>query len=260
MDTEVTTGEEVAVDAGQETTGIEVVAADVQQGAAPDAGETQEVESDEVHGLKAAAAAERQKRQALEAQVSALTQAQVQQQVQQPAQRSPQEDASMYAQAAQHLGLGYGEDVYHTSVEQAQIHALVRQHDMKQAQDQQFIAATPDYADVIGQKNQFGQMVYAQPLINFLSRNPNLQQQVANNPQLAYQLASSDPEYIAQKNAALTAKQTAAATAVVQKTVNKGKVSISAAPGGGAIDKMSQMRDMSNDELTAKIADLKSRA
>jgi len=258
--TEATTGVEQAA-AAEQTTGNEANAADVQQVATPDAGETQEVvESEEVQGLKAAAAAERQKRQGLEAQLAVMQQAQMQQQSQ-PVQQTSAQAKNAFQQVQEQLG--YGDAEYLTAAQTAEIAGELdnmRSVQQQQVQQQQFIAQTPDYGEVVGKTNTFGQFVPAPPLENVLRNNPGLLQSVANNPQLAYQLASTDPDYVASKQKANTVQQAATAAVVVQKQVNAGKVSISAAPGGGAIDKSAHLIKMSDEEFEVYNQNLMDRA
>lgn len=251
---EVKTGEEVVAAAAEQTnTGIEAEAVDGQQTATPDAGETQEVvETDEVHGLKAAAAAERQKRQAAEAQVAALTQQQTQaaQAPQQAQQTATQTD--LYQRVLQHHGLQ--DEPYLTTEQTGQVMRTMDTVRQAEAAQQQFRSSTPDFADVVGYVTPQGAPVMSPHLQAFLSKNPHLQQAALSNEQVAYQLVSTDPDYLAAKAAAVAPVVPVVPTTV---PVNKGQVSISAAPGGGAIDKSAHYRGMTPAELQAKIAEAK---
>ena len=244
------TGTEQAGDADQDKAGNNDVAAGGQQSDTQDAAGNQ----DELAGLKAAAVAERAKRQAAEAEAQAAKiEAQTlrdqmaiasSQPVKQP------ERVGLYKAVAKQLGI----DPELASVdEQGMIFEGMLQVTSSQQSEQSFIASRPDYAEVVGVIGPRGQFQYAPPLIRALKENPALASALNNSPNkavLAYEIARKDPQYLAElADKAKSADTKAAEKAVVKIEAANKQLSVSAAKGGGQLDKAANIAAMSDEEF-----------
>lgn len=244
MDKE-TTGNEQAGDADQDT-GNNDAASGVQKSDTQDAAGNQEVE-----GLKAAAVAERTKRQAAEAEAQTLKdQIALQPQTQQAAQPVKQESLSQAV--AKQLGIDIE---YATPEEICQINEGVLQVTSSQQSEQSFINSHPDYADVVGVTLPNKVFQPAAPLSRALKANPVLANALQNSPNksiLAYEIASKDPQYVAElKEKAKPADTKAAELAEAKINAANQQLSVSAAKGGGNLDQAAAIRAMSDEEFEA---------
>lgn len=248
---ENTTGNEEDVgDAGRQKAGNNDAAADVQQGDTQDAAGNQ----DKIAGLKAAAVAEREKRQAAEAEAQAVRDqmaimtANAQQNQFQPQQQEQQ--ASLYQAVAKQLGI---DTEYATPVEQGAIFNGMMQVMSSQQSEQSFVNSHPDYAEVVGTPGPGGQFQYSPPLIRALKANPALANALQNSPNrvvLAYEIASKDPQYLAEQDEKAKSGDTKAAEKAEAKikAANQ-QLSVSAAKGGGNLDQAAAIAAMSDEEF-----------
>ena len=247
MAKEEQTGTEQAGDADQNT-GNNDAAADGQQGDTQDAAANQEAE-----GLKAAAVAERTKRQAVEAENQSLRdQLALQAQVSRTPQTQQEEQKSLYAAVAKQLGI---DPEYATAEEQGKIFDGMMQVTSSQQSEQSFVNSRPDYAEVVGVSGPGGQFQYAPPLLRALKSNPALANALKNSPNqavLAYEIASKDPQYLAEK--AEKAKDPviiAAEKAEAKIKAANQQLSVSNAKGGGQLDTAAAIAAMSDKEFAA---------
>lgn len=241
-------GTEQAGDADQQNTGNNDAAAGVQQGDTQDAAGNQ----DEVIGLKAAAVAEREKRQAAEAETQnlrdqiAITTANAQQATQ------PAKQIGLYQAVAKQLGV---DPEFATPEEQGQIFNGMLQVTSGQQSEQSFMNSHPDYANVVGVYGPGGQFQYAAPLLRALKVNPALTNALNNSPNkavLAYEIASKDPQYLADKAEAAKSDDTKAAEKAEAKiNAANQQLSVSAAKGGGQLDQVAAIAAMSDEEFAA---------
>ncbi len=238
-------GIEQAGDADQKT-GNNDVAAGVQQGDTQDAAGNQ----DEVAGLKAAAVAEREKRQVAEADVQNLKDQIALQPQAQPA-TQPEKQASLSQAVAKQLGI----DIEIATPEEiCQINEGVLQVMSGQQSEQSFMNSHPDYAEVVGVTLPNGQFQYAPPLSRELKANPALADALRSSPNkavLAYSIASKNPQYLTELAEKAKSDDTKAAEKAVVKidAANK-QLSISEAKGGGGqLDKAAQVAGMSDEEF-----------
>ena len=221
------TGTEESGGADQKT-GNNDAAAGVQQGDTQGAAGNQ----DEVEGLKAAAVAEREKRQAAESETQNLKD-QIALQAAQP-KIEPVKQASLSQAVAQQLGIDLE---IATPEEICRINEGVQQVISGQQSEQSFMHSHPDYAEVVGVNGPGGQFQYAPPLTRALKANPALASALQSSPNkavLAYEIASKDPQYLAEQTEKAKSDETKAAEKAVVKidAANK-QLSISDAKGGG---------------------------
>jgi len=245
MAKEDTGNEEDVGDAGQQDAGNNDVAADGQQDDTQDAAGNQ----DEVAGLKAAAVAEREKRQIAETDAQnlrdqmALTANVAQTQI--------AEQQTLYQAIAQKLGI---DPEIATPEEQGQIFDGMLQVQAGQQSEQSFVNSHPDYAEVVGMKmgNQFQ---YAPPLRRVLKANPalaNARQNSPNAAMLAYEIAKNDPQYLQEQiEKAKSPDQIAAEKAAAKIKAANQQLSVSAATGGGQLDQAAAVAAMSDEEFEA---------
>ena len=243
MDDLENTGEENANAAGSpgesDQTGV-------QSDSTPAAGENQEVE-----GLKAAAIAEREKRQAAEFEAQTLKDQMAVMNANPPPKAQQQ---TLYKGVAQRLGI---DPEYATPEEQGQILEGMMQVQMAQQANQSFILSKPDFGKVVGVALPNGQFTMAAPLSRILSKNPALAQALGANPdpRIAYQLASQDPVYLQEvADAAKTPEQKAAEQAAATIKAANQQRSISEAPGGGQTDASRAVSgvDLTDEEFEAR--------
>lgn len=253
---EIVTGEENSEAAAQETTGVEVPPEGVPPvETTPAAGGDQE---QSVEGLKAAAIAERTKRQAAESELEELRSAG---EFQAPV--VPQAQASLYAQVAKQLGY---DPEYLEPEQQGQVYEGMMHVMLGRQTENAFATNHPDYAQVVGVVRN-GVFLPAGPLKRVYKRNPAIKQAInslgnsVHTKMLAYELAISDPEYQAElKKAGMSAEQIRAAEAQAKINAANKPLSVSAAVGGGVLDKANQIRNESPEEFEARLEKVKSQA
>ncbi len=245
MDKEGQTGTEQAGDADQNT-GNNDATADVQQGDTQDAAANQEAE-----GLKAAAAAERKKRQDAEAEAQSLKDQLALANTQQSQPQTQQERAGLYAAVAKQFGI---DPEYATPEEQGKIFDGMLQVQSSQQAEQSFVNSRPDYAQVVGMNGPGGQFQYAPPLLRALKGNPALASALQSSPNkavLAYEIASKDPQYLAEQAEKAKSPDIAAAEKAEAKIkAANTQLSVSAAKGGGGtLDTAAAVAAMSDEEF-----------
>ena len=181
---------------------------------------------------------------------------------------------SSYERALNELGLQSEE--YLSTSQQVKVLNKAREYDevANQARQQQmnafvsqqtFITQHPDYYDVVGTVNPITrQFVMAEPLNNVIKKNPQLAIAIQSSPyamQLAYQLASQDPDYITSKaTKGLTPEQKASAAAAAAIKAAGSPLSIGVVPGGGTIDKITMIRNMTDDQFKVYLEQQKAKA
>ena len=174
-------------------------------------------------------------------------------------QQPQQQPQSISLQVMQELNID-PEDIL-TGAQQAQINDEVARRTtavtQSQNQVQNFITSKPDYAQVVGTLDPLtNQFIYAQPMLRVMQANPGITQALqgagSGAAQLAYQIASQDPAYMAQ-----VAKATADPVVVASEKANQvlhnanSMTSVSAVAGTGTIDKAAAIRAMSPGEFDA---------
>jgi len=232
-------------DAGQveDAGNSEGTASDKQSGSQDAAGQ-----EDAVAGLKAAATAERQKRQQIETEAAVLRE-----QLDRVSTAKPNQPTQ--ADLFKAMGIEVEDDDDYLTAGQMKkvLTGLVGQ--ITQAMTaQQTQSQLPDFKEIVGIQvgNTFQ---YAPPLKRALDNNPALAQILQSSPNaalLAYEIAKNDPEYLASKNQkGKSAEQIAAEKAEAKIAAANKKVSISAAKGGGQLDSIAAVKAMSDEELRA---------
>lgn len=201
---------------------------------------------DEVAGLKAAAIAEREKRQAAEADVQNLKD----QIALQPSQATPEKQVSLSQAVAKQLGIDIA---FATPEEICQINEGVLQVTSGQQSEQSFIISRPDYAEVVGITLPNGVFQPAAPLSRELKANPALADALRNSPNkavLAYSIASKNPQYLTELTEKAKSDDTKAAekAEVKIKAANK-QLSISDAKGGGQLDDAARRAAQTDEEF-----------
>lgn len=250
---QIETGKEAAGGAGQQQTGNSATA-DGQQNATQDAAGNQ---NDEVAGLKAAAQAERTKRQEAETKL-----AQTQQQMQilsantpQGQQQVTQQPASMFMQAAKQLG--YNPD-YLTPEETGHIMDTLLQYVVQHQQDAAFTTSHADFDEIVG-KVVNGIFQESPHLQKVFDTNPGLRQAFLNTgltpsiKLIAYQMVKNSPDYQATlKEAGMTEEQKKALEAETAIKAANAVASISSVQGGGNLDRAAQLAGMNDAEFKAE--------
>ena len=177
-----------------------------------------------------------------------------QQQAPPPATQQPE---SLTLTVMKELGLD-PEDIL-TGADQARVNDAVLSRMRASSQSENvvnnFVSSKPDYAQVVGHTDPItGQFVTAAPLQRIIANNPSitaaLQSAGPSASILAYELASKDPQYMAEVAKAAVPPVVAAseqAAAVIQNANTM--ASISAVAGQGAIDKAAAIRAMSDEEF-----------
>ena len=202
---------------------------------------------EEVEGLKAAAIAEREKRQAAETDVQNLRD-QIALQPQQTTQ--PQKQVSLSQAVAKQLGI----DIEIATPEEiCQINEGVMQVTSGQQSEQSFINSHPDYAEVVGVTLLNGVFQPAAPLSRELKANPALADALRSSPNkavLAYSIASKNSQYLTELAEKAKPDDTKAAEKAEAKikAANK-QLSISEAKGGGQLDQAAATAAMSDEEF-----------
>jgi hypothetical protein len=173
-------------------------------------------------------------------------------------QTQPQQE-NIFVQVAKEKG--YDPEGYLSYAEQSEINAEVMNRttaqNQVQMQTQAFISSKPDYAQVVGQNDPItGQFVAAGPLQRKINQNPAiataLQAAGPNAAVLAYELASTDQQYLAEKAKAQqppAVQQGQAAQDVLQQA--SGLTSVSAVSGTGAINKTDTIKGMNAEDFDA---------
>jgi len=245
-------GEENAEAAGLQETG-ETLESDGQTE------ETSAAEGNQVAGLEAAVTAERAKRQAAETEAQTLKD-----QLSLMAQHAPQqptvEQKTLYRNVAERLGI---DPEMADPEEQGRIFETMLNVSLVQQQQGSFINSHADYAEVVGVTLPNGQFQAAPPLMRVLKENPPLARSLMQNPnaEVAYALASRDPQYLKEKaDKGKPADITAAekAEAVIKAAAKK--VSISAAGSAGSVDKLAEVKSWTDAQLDEHIAKITSEA
>lgn len=237
--------------------GNNAATADGQQGGAQDAAGSQD---EKIAGLTAAAVAEREKRQIAEADAQNLRdQAAMREQAQQPVQEQPK---GLYQAVAKQLGIN---PELATADEQGEIFNGMLQVTSGQQSEQSFINSRPDYAEVVGVNGPGGQFQYAPPLLRALKGNSALANALNNSPNkavLAYEIASKDPQYIAeQKDAAKSDDTKAAEKAQAAIDAKNKQLSISSASGGGGtLDNAARRAAQTDEEFRAENEEIMAKA
>ena len=239
------TGTEQAGDADQKT-GNNDATTDVQQGDTQDAAGNQD---DKVAGLTAGIAAEREKRQAAEADVQNLKdQIALQPQV---SQATPEKQVSLSQAVAKQLGIDI---TFATPEEICQINEGVLQVMSGQQSEQSFINSHPDYAEIVGVTLPNGVFQPAAPLSRELNANPALNDALRNSPNkavLAYSIASKNSQYLTeQAEKAKSDEVKAAEKAEASIKAANQQLSVSAAKkGGGQLDQGAAVAAMNDEEF-----------
>ncbi len=207
------------------------------------------VGNQEVEGLKAATAAEREKRQAAESENQSLRDQMAIVNAQQTP-TEPAKQAGLYQAVAKQLGI---DPELATPEEQGTIFNGMLQVTSGQQSEQSFVNSRPDYAEVVGVNGPGGQFQYAPPLLRALKGNPALASALNNSPNkavLAYEIASKDPQYLVDKVESTKSEDTKAAELAETKiTAENKQLSISNAKGGGNLDQAAATLAMSDEEF-----------
>lgn len=239
------TGTEDTGDADQKTGNNDAAAGGQQDDTQGAAGN-----QDEVAGLKAAAVAEREKRQAVETENQTLRDQMALTNAQQKQTQAPQKQESLSQAVAKQLGI----DIEIATPEEIlQINEGVLQVMSGQQSEQSFINLHPDYVEVVGAMGPGGQFQYAAPLLRAIKANPALANALNNSPNkavLAYSIASKDPQYLAEKAESEKSEDTKAAEKAAAKiNAANQQLSISNAKGGGQLDNAARRAAQTDEEF-----------
>ncbi len=254
MPEQIETGKEDAGGADQQQTG-KGATADGQQNATQDAAGNQ---NDEITGLKAAAQAERTKRQEVETQL-----AQTKQQIQilsanapQGQQQVAQQPTSMFMQAAKQLGY---DPEYLTPVETGHVMDTLLQYVVQHQQDAAFTTSHTDFDEIVG-KVVNGIFQESPHLQKVFDTNPGLRQAFLNagltpsTKLIAYQMVKNSPGYQATlKEAGMTEEQKKVLEAEAAIKAANSVASISSVQGGGNLDRAAQLSGMNEAEFKVEL-------
>ena len=120
-----------------------------------------------------------------------------------------------------------------------------------QNQQQNFMAAHADFAQVVGTTNAQGQFIAAPPLLRAIQADPQLEAALHAAGQgaslLAYKIAVNDAAYQKQLAAATPQGQAQVAETVIKNA--QAMTSISAVGNNGVIDKGAQIAAMSDEQF-----------
>jgi hypothetical protein len=152
----------------------------------------------EQEGLKAAAVAEKKKRQEAEAQLQAAQNQNALLQQQMVARQQPNQPESTYAQALREAGLQ--DEPFITEDQRISVYERKEQLDMQRfqqqqqyAQNAQFVATHPDYAEVAGVDNPVtGQFIPSTELQTILTKKPWLFQAANASAQARYEIVINE--------------------------------------------------------------------
>lgn len=239
-------------DVAPDTTGNEDAPAVGQQDAPQDAAGDQDAK---LNAAITMANTEKEKRQTAEAEAqSAKDQVAVLAAAPKPDVAGSQK--SLYVQIAERRGI---DPEYPTPQENGLIMEDMMQMTNVQNQQTAFIAAHPDYSEVVGVSLPNGGFDIAAPLKRVIASNPALASKLAGlDPAIAYQLAVTDPTY--QKEVADNAKPADIKAAEKAEEAIKAaaqKASVSNAGGGGTLDKAAEIAAMSDEDFDKHIEKLK---
>jgi len=216
----------------------------------------------EAEGLKAAAVAEREKRQAVEAENQTLRD-QMSLINAQPAQPQTQKQTSLSEAVAKQLGIDMD---LATPQEICQINEGVLQIMSGQQSEQSFINTHSDYAEVVGVQGPNGPDDFraAPPLLRQLKENLVLANALRNSPNkvvLAYAIASKDPQYLTELEEAAKSDDTKAAEKAKAsiEAANK-QLSIGAAKGGGNLDNAARRAAQTDKEFLKENEEIMAKA
>jgi hypothetical protein len=168
--------------------------------------------------------------------------------------KAPQEPTDLYAQTITRLGLQ--DEAYLTREQQGQVFNTMFDAISATQADASFMASHPDYSEVVGTQDGYGNFVPAAPLQRVLTQNPHLRQAVFSSPQgkmLAYELAKADPTYqesLKTKGLPPEVKAAADAKAIVDAAARQASIS-AAGTGQGSTDRAKAVQDMSEEEFQA---------
>ena len=166
---------------------------------------------------------------------------------------NPKQDSvqkNLFEQVQDQLGLGDRDwlNAKETGEVQTRVLQIVTTH----AQNQAFIESHPDYASVVGSYVN-GKFVAAASMLRVLSKLPNTAQIVLSSPgagKAIYEIVKADPDYIkSQTKDEITPEQKAAADAAATLENANRQASISSVQGGGNLDKVSQIQQMSDADF-----------
>ena len=170
------------------------------------------------------------------------------------------EQKTLYRNVAERLGI---DPELADPEEQGRIFETMLNVSMVQQQQGSFINSHTDYADVVGVTLSNGQFQAAPPLMRVMKENPALARSLMQNPnaEIAYALASKDPQYLKEKaDKGKPADVKAAEKAEEAIKAAAKKVSISAAGSAGSVDKTAEIAGKSDEELDEYIEKIKSEA
>ena len=245
----------VAGDAGQQAkdAGNKDATAGGQQDTTQDAAGSQ---SDEVAGLKAAAAAERVKRQDVEAQNVQLQQQMSVANANQSVDTQQAAPTSMFMQAAKFHGF---DPEFMTPAETGQVMDTLMQFMAQGQQNATFDASHSDFKDIVGSVVN-GVFVESPHLLKVYESNPGLRQAFsglglsANTKLIAYQMVKNSPEYQATiKTEGLSDEQKAAVDATAKIAAANKTASISSVQGGGNLDRGAALAGMTDVEFKQEL-------
>lgn len=166
---------------------------------------------------------------------------------------NPKQDSvqkNLFEQVQDQLGLGDRDwlNAKETGEVQTRVLQIVTTH----AQNQAFIESHPDYASVVGSYVN-GKFVPAASMRRVLSKLPNTAQIVLSSPgagKAIYEIVKADPDYIkSQTKDEITPEQKAAADAAATLENANRQASISSVQGGGNLDRVSQIQQMSDADF-----------
>lgn len=156
--------------------------------------------------------------------------------------------------------LGLNDKEYLTTEENGQVLNLMLQYQSQANAQQAFMTAHPDYSEIVGKFNANGVFVPSAAMTSYLAKNPHIQMALRNNSQagiVLYELVKAGTSQQTNQNANDVNVQKANEAA--QLLTNKHK-SISVAPGGGTLDKVEAIRNMTDEEFSQYKENIMSRA
>jgi len=170
----------------------------------------------------------------------------------------PQSQDDPYVQTLKRLGLE--NEPYLTTEQNGQVFNQMLNMVSVQTQREAFIAAHPDFGEVVGSINASGNFVPAAPMRRVFEKYPQAARAILNGPnapQAIYELVTMDMKTLnpieAEKQAASVAKD-AINAANRQASISE------AATGGGTLDKAAMIKGMSDEEFAEYKAKITARA
>jgi hypothetical protein len=159
--------------------------------------------------------------------------------------------ATLYEQTVERLGLK--DESYLNNEQQGQIFNAMFEVIQASQSEAAFMAAHPDYVQVVGTADITGKFVPAPPLARAIAKDPGLALRLSQSPhgkQFAYDIAVKDAEYQASLKANVTPETKATVDAKKVADAAQRQASISAAgTGQGNLDKMAVVQNMTDEEL-----------